>query len=638
MGFFEGPFKKQVSPSARVNPPHPERSTEDLRKDPNLIRVFDKYGQELFITRKDWVDNVLTGNLKNAWNHPDKLYDFICEAMHDGFFDEVVKASEQLHRIDASSARSAIVLGIVYMKTGQLKAAERILKTYIAKRGDDGCVLTNLAKVYAEQNNHALAEKTLWRALEVDPNQDNGMGWYEVIHRERGGEKASLEALQRIASLPKSWRAQLWLARATLASKNLQRALEYYTESLSRAGTPISVDLLMQMSGDLGNSGHLDQIIKLVQPRFDASLHGLQVGNNLIKAHFDLGNRDAARKILDQLYALKRPDWRDTLSFWDTELAKAHLSKKLIGATAKLQVSLLTVDGPVWLKPDSPATSLFPVESNSTVTISFLGSTADVATNSKRIQHQMADGPGRMSRALPLFLAEQVHFSSFARVQTLVPWIDGEPSGFVLGGTPWTDEYAARYAREGTVKNDYVVVIHLNPTAEPWQVELRLIRTIDATCLGTLHTSFPSSEPEKGIPELILLLRRLLYEQTGVEPIPESPLYKVPEGPSFALYLLRLEQLLAVRCSSVGGGLSGEREIIDGNIQLCLKFPENVVTRLVLVQTLIAFKRVRPDILAEFKDKASLLQKEHPLPQLTHDVLHRLFNEAFTTTATDDVS
>jgi hypothetical protein len=58
--------------------------------------------------------------------------------------------------------------------------------------------------------------------------------------------------------------------------------------------------------------------------------------------------------------------------------------------------------------------------------------------------------------------------------------------------------------------------------------------------------------------------------------------------------------------------LSGEREIIDGNLQLCLACPEYVATRLLLVQTLLAIKKIRPDILPEFKDKLALLQNEKP--------------------------
>jgi hypothetical protein len=100
----------------------------------------------------------------------------------------------------------------------------------------------------------------------------------------------------------------------------------------------------------------------------------------------------------------------------------------------------------------------------------------------------------------------------------------------------------------------------------------------------------------------------------------------------FPNYLLRLEQLLAVRCATIdkinSGFLNGEREIIDGNLQLCLAFPKSISMRLVLAQTLLGMKKVRPDLVAEFEDKIKLLQKEEPLQEPVQSLLQRILDEA----------
>ena len=261
--------------------------------------------------------------------------------------------------------------------------------------------------------------------------------------------------------------------------------------------------------------------------------------------------------------------------------------------------------------------------------ICFLGSTAEIATDSSRVHRQLADTPGRLSRAFPLFLAESVEFGTNGRVQTLVPFVVGQ--GFVVGGIPWTDKDAACYARQGEIKSDFVVITHLKPNADPWMVELSLIRTIDSTRIGTLQVSFPMAKPEEGLPSLARQLLLLLTQQAGMASIPSPTAYQVPGAPDFACYLLRLEQLLAVRCASMEGVppafLSGEREILDGNLQLCLAYPQNVAVRILLAQTLLAMKRVRPDILPELKERLALLQKEHLLAEPAHAVIQRLFNE-----------
>lgn len=641
MSLFDNLFGRKQPEKQKPSPP-PARPTAPLpaksapagpAKDPNLIKVFDAYGRELFITRDEWRTNILAGTLKSKWNNPEQLAGIIIQSLNDGFFTDVLDAAEQLHRIDPLPTRAACIYGIVLMKNNRLDDAEKIFQGHLAKFGEDGSVLTNLAKVYSARNEHQKAMDTLWHALEIDPNQDNGMGRYEVIHREKGGPEAGLEALRRVAAIPGSWRAQLWLARHALQTRRLDEALGFYKECLARAAKPPPADLLMQMSGDLGNAGHLPEILQLVEPHFDVNAHGLQVGNNLIKAHLDLGQIDAARRILDRLYALNRVDWKQNLSFWDTEISKAGIATSAPVEQSALKMAMLTIEGPIWLKPSSPAAELFPAKPVDAPSIGFLGATAEIATNSQRVERQMADAPGRLSRALPLFLAEQAEFHSRARVQTFVPWLVSGGGGFVLSGGSWKDADAANHARQGQTKSDYLVISHLKTQSEPWTVELRLIRTIDGKCLGTLGADFASTKPQEAIPGLAEQLLKLLVEHSEVDSQPAPSLYQIPAADQFPNYLLRLEQLLAVRCGGMDGVppgfLHGSREIIDGNILLCVAHPQMVCARTLLAQTLLAMKRAQPNVLPEFKERIELLQKEKMLSQPAQAIVQRLIHDAF---------
>lgn len=596
-----------------------------------MLKAWDAYGRVCEIPREEWRTKVLPHNFRTAWNKPEDLANLIHSCLNDGFIADCLEPARRLHGIDPNPKRSTTFLAVILLQLKQFDEAETIINETLRNNGEDGVLLVNLAKAYSGKGDQALAERTLWHALEVDPNLDNGLMWYQAIHRDRGGEPAAQEAFHRVAALPGSWRAQVWLARAALQARNLDQAVALYEKALAHASKPVPWELLHQMSGDLGNAAHLPELLRLTEPNFDAKIHGLMVGNNLIKAHVDLGQLDAARRILDQLYAQNRGDWKQNLSYWDTEIAKARLASEPAPQAEQMKVAILTIEGPVWLKPASPAAELFPARPDDSIGIAFLGCSAEIATNSKRIAPQIPDMAGRMSRALPLFLAEQVAFNSNAHVQTLVPWVVGDNSGFVLSGGSWKDEDAANYARQGQLKSDYVVVTHLKPITDPWAAELRLVRTIDGKCLGTLAATWPVANPETGVPEFARQLLQLLAEQAELTVSAPPPLYQVPVAPHFAWYLLRLEQLLAVRCAGMDGVksnfLNGEREIIDGNLQLCLDYPQNVGARILLAQTLAGMKRVRPDILPEFKDKIALLQKEKRLPEPAQSVIQRIINE-----------
>src|SRR5258705_3544721 len=99
-------FKKPASPAQNPEVPPP---SSDPANDPNLIPVFDKYGQELFISKDQWRTNVLPGTIKSQWNNPDQLYATIISALNDGLVTDVMGAAEQFHRIESNSSRRACI-------------------------------------------------------------------------------------------------------------------------------------------------------------------------------------------------------------------------------------------------------------------------------------------------------------------------------------------------------------------------------------------------------------------------------------------------------------------------------------------------------------------------------------------------
>ncbi|UWZ81648.1 hypothetical protein [Occallatibacter riparius] len=230
-------------------------------------------------------------------------------------------------------------------------------------------------------------------------------------------------------------------------------------------------------------------------------------------------------------------------------------------------------------------------------------------------------------------MAEQVWFETTANVSTLVPFVMSGPRGFMLSGVPWQAQDAARYSLQGSISASFVVVTHINGATDPWTLDLRIIRSSDHEVVGKLSAPLDYAKPEDSIPELA---RRTLSRLTDLTPAgfqKTSEMYKVPTGAQFRFYLLRLEQLLAIRLAGMEGNgsnfLNGEREILDGNLQLCLDCPSNVIARMLLAKTTLAMKRIRPELITGFKDKVLLLNRKNPLAEPARSVLDRLFAEAF---------
>lgn len=585
----------------------------DLRDDPNMVRVFDGYGREMFIAKEDWKNNVLLGNLEKVRDKPDELYSMLVHALGDGFASEITPFAEHLAKTDPVPSRGATILGIVYLETDRLDEAERVLRGYLDTHGDDGVVLTNLAKVLSERGDQCHADATLWHALEVEPNQENGLQWFVALQRERHGEAKAVEACERVAALPGSWRARLWLARMALDRNDVAAADAQYAAALSVVGVNPPSDMLMQISGDLGQHGHLRKAIELVEPCFDPAQHGVQVGNNLIKAHLELDEVAEARAILESLYALKRPDYRETLEYWQSEIAK-HEVRDLDDEHGQTpSISLMAIEGPLWSRNGSPFASLLPKKIAGAARVAIFGSTVAHAAPSEQPRTQLADSSGRLSRALPLLLTEKIHLSTDAVGVTLIPWAMGK--GFAVFGNLYDDHELCRLATQSKDAATIVVGVLVDARREPWRITLRALRIADEACIAEVIAPVQADNPGPVAVNAVDKLIKDLAKKVDVQPCKPPAWYQVAGGSEASDYLLRLEQQLAVACNTFphleGAKLTGEREILDGTLQMCLGQKQNQTARLLFAETLRLMRMARPNVVSEYQDKVQLFLREH---------------------------
>lgn len=244
---------------------------------------------------------------------------------------------------------------------------------------------------------------------------------------------------------------------------------------------------------------------------------------------------------------------------------------------------------------------------------------------------QMADAPGRLSRARPLYLSERLGFQTHAQYRTLVPWMLAPNRGFLITGKPWPDSELAAIARRAKIPADYALALEMEPKGDEIRLNVRLLRSIDAACRGEFTVSLSLIHPGQSMDDLIAELLELLSREAEIEIRQPPAIAQPPTGPTLDYYLLRLEQLLAVRCAAMTPNepsfLSGERDIIDGCIQLCLEQPASLPCRLILLRTLRAMKQFRPTVTMEFRDPVEHLQRLHPLPEPAHGVMETILRQ-----------
>lgn len=596
---------------------------------PELITVYDVHGRELQMTRADWRDRMLLPQLQAKWDEPDALYELIVNALNDEFISEVEPASLRLLAIDPIVERSHVIRAIVLMKFGPLDEAKRVLLDAAAKVGETGTILTNLAKVHDARGDQEEADATLWKAITLDPNQDNGLGWWAARERERGGDAGYAAALEKAAALPGSWRATLWLGRQRLAAGEVATAIDLFRTVLAPAAQ--DRDALLTISGDLGNVGRIEELVDLVGPHYDPPVHAPQVGLNLLQAYLRLGRIDEGEALLGRLYALNMPPFKQHLD----GMAK-HFEDRRRDVTpprpmeeAALQIGQLPFDRPIWMYGLRDPEWLFPAKSMDARKVLFL-MLGKVMSGKEQAEEQREDDIGRLSRAIPLYLAESAYEWTPMHGQSLVTVVmDGGPVVFSAQDEAGQREATAQLSEHA----DIVVQGSIAEAGDQWTINVGLW---DTACLELMGRETVSAD-QAGLEAAVLELEgRVLTRLGGAQSKPHDRIYSRPTLEQMQPYLNGLAQslMLGLVASSVApkDKIWGERNMVEWPLRMALYWPDYEVPKAMYLSGISHAARYGSSVLGEFDDRSFALLRDMTAAKSTLTDLAPLLLHAFNRT------
>ena len=603
---IQGPGKPATSPMTQPAPASITAKAPLSGESP--IRVYDQFGRKVDIGREAWRKDVLLPSLQANRNNPDALYELVAVALNDDFAADVIEYARLLADGPSQPQRGALVLSTALLQLRDFAGAREVLERAITRFGENAYLLANLARAYAAGGDEARAQALIWHALELEPNEQGALNWMISNATAKGGPESLLAAYLRAAALPGSWRAQLWLARYALERGDVGEATRLYEEALGRA-KPVPADLLMQLSGDLGNRGQTDLLLRLTQPHFDVAEHGLFVGNNLLRAYVELGMFAEARKLLEQLYAQQRPDWREHLIHWEQKLDDAQ--KRYGEVTTPLEVVVMKLDQPVWARGVLGFDSVLPAKTKASPLIHFVcGSGEGVEDTGSKVISQPTNDLGRIARAIPMFLTEELYLRTNARTAFLLPWM--KQGGFILSAKPWTRDFLP----PDHAPPDVIVFLHVDARATPWRLHVRVESQHRSDAAAFEHRFDLKTAGHDALTMLYDLIPRLTTLLALRREESNSAL-GTPPAELLPAYLAAIEQALAIglaaRQSDGESFLHQERSIFDHLFDVALQGEQLLRPRMLLVNALENQTRRRPDIAREYLEKLTLLQQRHPL-------------------------
>lgn len=281
--------------------------------------------------------------------------------------------------------------------------------------------------------------------------------------------------------------ARLKKAREALELKDRAGAMAIYEEVLAAAGD--RADILVTISGDLGVTGNTQQIIELVAPRYDAQRHGPATGINLLQAYIALRDPEAAQHVLDLLFALNRPELEQRLLGFSNVIADMMLLGAEGGEVPAppagdastgdapeegqgQMIDLVSISKPIWYYGVENVAGLLPLKAGKLRRVAFgqlavLG-VKDFAEVMKRPEDEL----GRLSRGIPLWLAETLLFSTNYIASAAVATVHREHYG--LFSREWAPEHIRQLVESTAGGIDYVFTGALQQKNLDYEMMLRL--------------------------------------------------------------------------------------------------------------------------------------------------------------------
>lgn len=605
--------------------PSPEASSEKVQDDPagevgtatpSILRFFDPYGRELTIERKEWRAKYRAGALKSAWTQPEALFQLITSELTDGQAAEMLEPARQLHSIDPVQPRGATVLGACLMELQRWDEAEEVFKQGLKHHEKDPVLLANLSRIQLQKGEKLKAQDSLWKSLQADPNQPNAVRWFLDIAREVGGEQGAFAALERIGELPGSWGAQLGLARHALEQNQREQALEIYSRVLALPD-PLPLELLAQLSADLGAAGQPTEMLERVLPRFSPAHHGLRVGHNLLKALVDIGQTALASQVIEALYQQQQPEWREALDFWQSRVDERAMAQAASLPPTETKLVRTPLEGPVWAFEAEGFHRLLPAKDPLAPRLAVLApSVTSPSTSEASDQNRQESDAGSFGRALTLHLVEQIHLGTSARALSVFTQIANH-GGFVLSNVPFTTETALSLAGKGEQGGcDFALNLHIDASQSSWLLRGVLLRVSAGETLHTFELRADPRTPEPCFRQLSASLRDVLVKKLGfaqrVLPAWVGPLTSEAFVPQMIARMQVLELVCATLANARPKPSAGARRLFDELLHQALVQSKDPIPRLLLITALNRHRVTGSPAFLEYERRLRRLVEEFP--------------------------
>ena len=381
---------------------------------------------------------------------------------------------------------------------------------------------------------------------------------------------------------------QLTAAREKLKAMDVPGAMALYEGVLAGAGD--RADVMVTISGDLGTTGHVRELIELLAPRYDAQRHGAAAGINLLQAYIVTRNAEAAQHLLDLLFELKRPELEARLVGFSNAVAELFVAEQEMAdlpmPAEAAKVGLVSISKPIWFYGlETLAPHLLPEKTGKRRRVAFAQCALPGLEDASARGSRPEDALGRLSRGLPLWFAETFAFG--AGYESIAAVGTSDRKHYALFPSEWVAENVRQLNDSVEGGLDYVITGSLRNRNEDFEYNLRIWEVKKYRELKAFTTRWTPSNADEELKKFHELVRG--YMEWAALPAGTGLAYTVPAAP--LVYAHALGTALTLFLGEKG--VLAPEQVPPGNDELLVAAQANAAdarAQLALVASLLRLK------------------------------------------------
>ena len=475
-----------------------------------------------------------------------------------------------------------------------------IIRLAVNTYPSNGILLSCLAKVYYVLGKRDIALLYLWKSLLLDPNQDNAFFTYFNLTCPNN-TNSCIKKVNILKNIPGSFIPQLFLANLALCENDLDKALSLYSEVLKLTANKSFI--LDEITKKLSLFGHHSQLILLTEPLYDFYKMPHIIGLRLLNSYAFCKQYAKGEPLLRKFMQLNNPCYLKYLlnisNLLDT--FKPNLNNSYNNQTYRYTITVF--DTPIWYYSlDNPEWLLNNDKKIGTIGIlPFINfSNSSVFTN---IYYE--DNTSRLSRSLPLYIGEKIHYETNFNFNYLLPLAINK------GPIVKKSDYSEAYLNSISKKNNTPILIFgtINKNSKKYIFNINVYDSITKK-----FRIFPFSSNFNNFGRNINSMLNLALSSISGLKFTSSDFYKPPLNNQLYNYLQLLsysltQTLISNKLIDVNSIL-GERNIINSYFNYALNNNDNI-SKMLLLSGLSKSKMYNKDIYLEPKNKIIKFFKEH---------------------------